>query len=152
MALKPVPRQPDFTIDKEEWGRILLEDNSIIDLRFILLDLIITGEDILGPQVTLGHVIGIRLRSPPELMERVKDKPLTPETPPPLTKDAGYEAVGIKKVEKPTRSSYYFEEHALMVELSIGTAARNMNYRSPNGGPLYNIRWTLKYNVSKAKV
>lgn len=150
MTLKPVPRQPVFTIEKEEWGQILLEDNSIIDLRFILVDLVITSEDVLGPQITLGHTVAIRSRSPPDLLSKVKDKPLVPETPLPLTLAAGYEMVKIKKVEKPIRSSYFFEEYLLVVELNIESAARNMLYRSPSGNPPYHVRWTLRYSVSKA--
>lgn len=151
MTLKPVPRQPNFDIEKEEWGHILLEDNTIIDLRFVLVDLLVTSEDLLGPQVTLGHIVGIRARSTSDLMEKVKDKPLAPDVAPPLTTEAGYETVKIKKVEKPVRSSYLFEENLLVVELNVESVARNMQYKMPAGSPIYSIRWTLKYNVSKAK-
>jgi len=150
MTLKPVPRQPTVTPEKEEWGQILLEDNSIIDLRFILTDLVITSEDVLGPHISLGYTVAIRSRSPPDLIEKVKDKPPVPETPLPLTATAGYETVKIKKIEKPVRSSYFFEEYLLVVELNVENAARNMLYKSPNGSPPYNIRWTLRYSVSKA--
>jgi len=150
MTLKPVPRQPSFTIEHEEWGRILLEDNSTIDLRFILIDLIVTSEDLLGPQVTLGHTIAIRSRSPHDLMEKMKDKLPAPETPIPLTADAGYEVVKIKKIETPVRSSYFFEEYLLVVEVNVESVARNMRYKSPIGAPGYNVRWTLRYNISKA--
>jgi hypothetical protein len=151
MTLKPVPRQPDFDIEKEQWGHILLEDNTIIDLRFILVDLIITSEDLLGPQVTLGHIVGVRARSTSDLMEKIKDKPLAPEVTPPLTTEAGYETVKIKKVEKPVQSSYFFEEYLLAVELNVESVARNMRYKMPSGSPVYSIRWTFRYNVSKAK-
>jgi len=149
MALKPVPRQPKFDIEKEEWGHILLEDNTIIDLRFILVDLMITSEDLLGPQVTLGHIVGVRARSPFDLMEKMKDKPLA-EVSLPLTEEAGYETVKIKKVEKPVQSSYFFEEYLLVVELSVESVVRNMRYKMPAGSPIYSIRWTFRYNVSKA--
>ena len=151
MTLKPVPRQSDFNIEKEEWGHILLEDGTSIDLRFILVDLMITGEDLLGPQVTLGHIIGIRARSTSDLMEKIKDKPLALEVVAPLTAEAGYETVKIKKVEKPVRSSYFFDDYLLTVELSVESVARNMRYKMPTGSPVYNLRWTLRYNVSKAK-
>jgi len=150
MAQKPVPRQPNFEIEKEEWGRILLEDNTIIDLRFILVDLVITSEDLLGPQVTLGHIVGVRARPPPDVMEKVKNKPLVPQVALPLTAEAGYEEVKVKKVENPVRSSYFFEEHSLVIELNIEGAARNMQYKMPSGSPIYNIRWTIRYKVSKA--
>jgi hypothetical protein len=150
VALKPVPRQPNFTPEKEEWGQILLEDDSIIDLRFILTDVVITGEDMLGPQPMLGYMVGIRARSSPEIMEKVKDKPPVPEPPPPLTAADGYEAVKIKKTEKPVRSSYFFEEYLLIVELNVEAVARNTLYKSPNGNPPYNLRWTLRHSVSKA--
>jgi hypothetical protein len=150
MARKPVPRQPTFTAEKEEWGEILLEDDSIIDLRFILNDLVITSEDVLGPQITLGHTVAIRSRSPPELVQKVKDKPPIPGTQLPLTADAGYENIKIKKIEKPARSSYFFEEYLLVVELHVESAARNMGYRAPNGNPPYNVRWTMRYSVTRA--
>jgi hypothetical protein len=151
MTQKPVPRQSNFNIEKEEWGHILLEDDTIIDLRFILVDLMITGEDLLGPQVTLGHIVGIRARSTSDLMEKIKDKPPVPEVALPLTAEAGYETVKIKKVERPVQSSYFFEEYLLVVELNVESVARNMRYKMPTGSPVYNIRWTLRYNISKAK-
>lgn len=150
MTLKPVPRQPDFDIEKEQWGHILLEDNTIIDLRFILVDLMITSEDLLGPQVTLGHIVGVRARSTPDLMEKIKDKPI-PEGTMPLTTEAGYETVKIKKIEKPVQSSYFFEEYLLVVELNVESVARNMRYKMPSGSPVYSVRWTFRYSVSKAK-
>lgn len=152
MTLKPVPRQAIFNIDKEEWGHILLEDNTIIDLRFILVDLIITSEDFLGPQATLGNIVGFRARSTSDLMEKIKDNPLAPVVPPPFTAEAGYEAVKIAKVEKPVQSSYFFEEYLLVVELNVESVARNMRYKMPPGSPIYNIRWSLRYNISKAKM
>jgi hypothetical protein len=151
MTLKPVPRQPDFDIEKEQWGHILLEDNTIIDLRFILVDLIVTSEDLLGPQVTMGHIVGVRARSTPDLVEKIKDKPPASEVILPLTAEAGYETVKIKKVEKPVQSSYFFEDYLLVVELNVESIVRNMLYKMPSGSPVYNIRWTFRYNVSKAK-
>jgi hypothetical protein len=150
MTLKPVPRQPTFNIETEEWGHVLLEDNTIIDLRFILMDLVVTGEDMLGPQIILGHTVGIRSRAPSDVMEKVKDKPLAPEVPPPLTAEAGYETIKIKKVEKPIRSSYFFEEYLLVIELNIESVARNMRYKMVSGSPIYNLRWTTRYSISKA--
>lgn len=143
------PRQPDFKIEAEEWGKILLEDGSAIETRFILADLVITGEDILGPHVSLNHTLAIRARPKRDIIESFKDKPLIPEAPIPLTTEAGYEPVKILKVEKPTVSKYRFENYILTIEVHIESVAKNNRYKTPSGAPLYNIRWTLKYSISK---
>jgi hypothetical protein len=149
MTTKQFPRQPDFSIVNEEWGKIILEDGTSIETRFVLSDLVITSEDILGPQVVINHAVAIRARAPSEIINKFKDKPLMPDRPIPLTPEAGYESVKIAKVEKPTRSIYRFENYILTIELEIESVARNNMYKVPSGAPLYNIRWTLKYNISK---
>jgi hypothetical protein len=150
VTLRSVPRQPDFTIENEEWGKIVLEDNTTVESRFVLSDIIVTGEDILGPQIMFSHVVVVRAKSPSDLIEKVRDKLLaTLETPPPLTAEAGYEPIKIKKVEKPTRSTYRFEGYLLSIEVNIESVVRNSRYKTPSGGPVYNIRWILKYNISK---
>jgi hypothetical protein len=150
LAMKQIPRQPDFSIKREDLGKITLEDGTTIETRFVLADLVVTGEDILGPQIVLGHVMAVRVRSPPELIEEFKNKPLVPDISLPLTTEAGWKTIKIAGTIATTQSAYLFENYVLSIEVHIESAARNDRYRAPNGSPPYNIRWTMKYSVSKA--
>lgn len=150
MQAKNFPRQADFAIVSEDWGRILLEDGTRIETRFILSDLIVVSEDILGPHVVMDHTIAIRAKATPEIIEKFKDKQLAQGQPIPLTPQAGYEVVKISKVEKPTCSTYTFEGYTITIELEINSVARNNRYKVPSGAPLYNVRWTIKHKITKS--
>jgi len=151
MTSKPVPRQPDFSIVSEDLGKIVLEDDTIIETRFVLSDLVVTSEDILGAHAIISHTVALRAKSSSDLIEKFKDKPLVPDELIPLTAEAGYETVKIVKVEKPTRSTYRFENYILTVEMDIHSVARNNQYKVPSGSPLYNVRWVIRFNISKAQ-
>jgi len=153
MSGQEYPVQAMFSVEKEDWGSVRLSDESIVDVRFVLADLVITGEDLLGAQAMMNHTVLVRARASPELIKELADKPLAPDTPIPITEDAGFEKIEVQNVEKPIRSAYRFEgprgKYALSIEVSIQSVVRNKRFKTPNGSPMYNIRWTLGYKVTK---
>ena len=150
MTATEFPRQADFDVVSEAWGRITLNDGSIIETRIILSDIVILGEDILGPQLIVSHVVAIRAKSKPELKEEVMNSPLLPPgTSIPLTSEEGYETIDIENVDIPTRSVYSFNGYTITVELNTQAVARTLSYRVASGSPLYNVRWSVISNVKK---
>jgi hypothetical protein len=108
--------------------------------------------DMFGPQLTLGHIVGLRVVCPDEILDKMRDKPLLePERDIPVTAESGFEVVRIVEVSSPTKSIYLFEDYELTVELIPDAAARNLSYKVISGTPLYNIRWTIRQKVVKAK-
>jgi len=147
------PLQAIFSIEREDWGSIILSDGSHLDVRFVLADLTITAEDLLGAQAIMNHTVVLRSRASPELIKKLADKPLPPETTIPMTKEEGFENIEIQSVEKPIQSVYSFAgklgKYSLTVEVYVQNVVRNMRFKTPNGAPIYNIRWTLSYRITK---
>jgi len=143
-------RQVDFEPigEGEERGQTLLADDTVVETRIVLADLLIMGEDMLGPQVAINPVIALRTKCSPKVMEMFKDKPFPPATPIPFTPEGGFEIIDIVKVLKPTQSSYKFEKYTITISLKIDSVARNKLYKIINGGPIYNVRWTTNYKVA----
>ena len=150
MSTKVFPRQTNFTIDREDWGKATLSVGAVAETRVILADLIINSEDVLGPDVSFAHIVALRIVPTPDLAKKVENMPLPPQTPVPLTSDAGYEKVEVSRVDKTTESIYRFEGYVLSLKLEIQSVARNMCFRLPSGAPLYNVRWNVTPNIKKA--
>jgi hypothetical protein len=144
------PRQVDFVPKSEEWGRVLLVDKTVVEVRLILQDLILNSEDILGANVSLAPLVAVRSKASQALKEAMKEKPLAPETPLPTTPEAGFEIVGIEQVEKPAVSTYVFDSFLLTITMDIQAIARNLQYKLPTGGPVYNIRWLISTKIKKS--
>jgi hypothetical protein len=153
MASPNYPYQPMFSIQKEDWGGVKLSDGSVLDVRFVLADLIVTSEDLLGAQALLNHTVVVRARASPELIKELANAPLAPDTPIPMTKEEGFEKVEVQAVEKPIQSSYSFEtksgKYTLFVEVNIQSVVRNKKFKTLNGSPIYRIRWTVNYKIAK---
>lgn len=144
--------QPDFKIVSEECGRITLEDGTIVETRVILSDLSIWGKDLLGYQFAVSTVIAIRVKAIQKVKSLVKDAPLSQsgiQIQIPLTKEAGYEKMKIKKVDKPTISSYSFDGRKIHNELQIHAIVRNLNLKVPSGAPLYHVRWSVNSRIEE---
>lgn len=142
-------RQVDFKATSEDWGQTILADGTSVETRIILADLVIISEDLLGPQMGANPVVAVRIKCPAKLINEFKDKQLVPMIPPPITLEAGFERIGIEKIVKPTQSTYTFETYTLTISLSIDSAARNKNYKTVTGCPVYNVRWTTSVKVVK---
>jgi hypothetical protein len=153
MSDQEFPRQATFSIEKEDWGSVRLADETLIDARFVLADLVITSEDLLGSQAVLGHTVLVRTRASPTLIKEFAGKPLIPDTPIPMTEAEGFERVEIQEVAKPIESIYSFEgthgKYLLSVKVNIQSVVRNKRFKTLNGSPVYNIRWTLDYRITK---
>jgi hypothetical protein len=122
----------------------------VLETKFVLSDLVILSEDIVGASLTFSGVVALRAKATQELKEKVKDKPIAEKSIPP-TAEAGYARIEIKEVEKPSISTYKFENKNLTLELKISAVARNLQYKVPNGAPLYYVRWNLSASVEKVK-
>jgi hypothetical protein len=153
MTSQNYPYQALFSIEKEDWGSVKLTDESTLDVRFVLADLVVINEDLLGAQAMMNHTVLVRARASPELIKELVDKPLAPETPIPMTNEEGFERIEVQAVEKPIQSSYSFEaihgKYILFVEVNIQSVVRNKRFKTPNGSPIYNVRWTLSYKITK---
>lgn len=153
MTIENYPYQAMFSIGKEDWGSVKLSDGSMLDARFVLADLVVTSEDLLGAQAMMSQTVVVRARASPELIKELVDKPLVTDTPIPITEEAGFEKIEVQAVEKPIQSSYSFEtkrgKYILFVEVNIQSVVRNKRFKTPNGSPIYNVRWTLSYKVTK---
>jgi len=57
MSGQEYPYQAMFSIEKEDWGSVRLSGESILDVRFVLADLVITSEDLLGAQAMMNHTV-----------------------------------------------------------------------------------------------
>ena len=152
MATQGIPKQVDFSIVEEIWGKTLLSDGTIVDTRVILQDLLVLSEDpFMGPAVSLGPIIAVRTKATPEMIEKFKGKAIRKEIIFPFTAEAGYEKIDVERNIKPTISTYLFNEYLLTITLEIIFVARNNLYRSENGAPLYMLRWSIAPKVTKAK-
>jgi len=150
MVVDVRPRQADFEIVSEDWGKAILTDGSEVFTRVILADLTILSEDLLGKQFATSNVVALRVRSPQSLKDKIVGAPIrTPIEPLPLTEEAGFERVNIDRVEKPTISRYRFNGNIITIELTIKIVIRNMNYRIPNGSPVYHVRWNVESNIEE---
>ncbi|MBA7683054.1 hypothetical protein ES703_91410 [subsurface metagenome] len=144
--------QPDFKLVSEECGSITLEDGSVIETRVILCDLSIWGKDLLGYQFAVSTVVAIRVKALQKVKSLVKDVPLSQpgiQIQIPLTEEAGYEKMKIKKVDKPTTSSYSFDGKKIHNELQIHAVVRNLNAKAPSGAPLYHVRWSVNSEIEE---
>jgi hypothetical protein len=144
------PRQVDFVVKSEEWGKVLLADKTVVEVRFILQDLILESEDILGAKVSLSPLVAVRCKASQALKEAMKEKPLAPETPLPATPEAGFEVIGVEQIEKPAVSAYVFDSSSLTITMDIQTVARNLRYKLPNGSPVYSVRWRILTKIEKS--
>ena len=148
MTLDYRPKQPDFKPVSEEWGRVTLEDGTSIETRIILSDLTIAGEDILGAHFATSTVVALRAKALQKVKNLVKDAQLMiPGSQLPLTEEAGYEKTKIKKVNKPTKSSYRFNGRLLNLELEIHAIVRNLSIKTPSGAPVYHVRWSVNSKI-----
>lgn len=148
---RAIPRQPDFEIISEEWGTVKLIDEAVVKSRIIMGDLVIEREDdLFGAQVAVTASIALRVLCASKVSELVKQRPIVTQIIP-LTTDAGYERIEVAEILVPTVSIYKFEDYRLTLRLQINAVARNLQYRTLAGAPLYNVRSRIDQEIERIK-
>ncbi len=152
MELVPV----EWKVLSEEWGRFLLVDGTELGLRLVVSDIGLDSKtlDRPLPNLSLSSSLLMRVRSPQELRERVREKPeisrdLRPEQIPDL------EIIGIERIEARPVSRYviYYRDREIVIEVEphISAIARTLSYRDRIGNPLYIVWWDPALRVLSVK-
>ena len=142
-----------FKILSQEIGETKLSDGTVIFLRVAIADVREAGFSPFGGiKFAIKAIGGIAARSPSELKEQVKDKPLSIGPEPP--KD-GWEIIDIIEqkpaIEEVVTRLSSGEEYLVKVESEITMISRNINYKNEFGEPIYWATWTNKFSWKKYK-
>ena len=142
-----IPKQPEIKPIKEDYGKYVLSDGAIIMVRVILNDVIITGEDPIGPKLALSATTALRVLVDDDVKKRMKDKPLATERIDP--RDPGWELVDVIEAD-PAISQYLInDQYKLEIKLEIVGVAKNAQYRTPACTPVYTVRWGLVTKIER---
>jgi len=140
-----------FTIVNHKFGRIRLNDGSVLMSRVAIVDVKkVKSEPPFGVDLAVRVMYGVALiDAPNELKERVADKPLLP---PDRAPEKGWEFVDIVEQEPAFEEAEVVVDSTrrftLRVESEAVMVARNLEYRSELGEPVYVVRWVNKVRWS----
>ena len=128
-------------------GTIKLADGAVLKLRIAVVHAREVGfSPFAGVNIDVKAIGGIAtLKVPEELKEKVKDKPLMPPAPE-LPKD-GWEIVDIEEQEPAVEEVVIdTSKGKFLVRVIAETtmAARNLNYKTTLGEPIYWVSWVWK--------
>ena len=130
-----------------------LEDGTTVVMKVILDSIKEMGfSPFGGVNFSANITTQIAFASPEELKEKVKDMPV--RNPGQQLPTDGWEVVDIEwqrpaVIETTVNTSRGVFSFKIVTEALM--AARNMNYRTPAGDPLYQIAWVYKYYWKPAK-
>jgi len=137
-----------FRILNQKLGEAKLSDGTIIFLRVAIVDVRETGfSPFEGINFTVKPIGGITARSPLELKEKVKSRPLSVGPQPP--KD-GWETIDIIE-QKPAMEEVIVQsssgkEYLVKVEAELSMVSRNINYKNEFEEPIYWASWVNKFS------
>jgi hypothetical protein len=130
-----------------------LEDGTTVVMKVILDSIKEIGfSPFGGVNFSVNITTQIAFVSPEELKEKVKDRPV--HYPGQQLPTDGWEVVDVTwqrpaVIETTVNTSRGVFSFKIVTEATM--AARNMNYRTPAGDPIYQIAWVYKYYWRPAK-
>jgi len=142
-----IPKQPEIKPIREDYGKYKLSDGAIIMARVILNDVIITGEDPIGPKLAISATTALRVLVDDDVKKRMKDKPLVTERIDPH--DPGWELIDVVEVEHAISQYAINNRYKLEIRLEIVGVAKNAQYRTPACTPVYTVRWGLVTKIER---
>lgn len=138
---------------KSEPGYCKLENDSLLVLRVAVIDVRATQTGSpFGVEFEIDFTSGVSSRSPPEVLEKFKDKRvlLRGETPP-----SNWQRIGIVE-KKPTVEEVEYEDeevgrYIIRVELEPMMVSINTEVKTVRGEPYYVVRWAPKVSWRKVE-
>jgi len=132
-------------VKQSEIGIVKLSDGTILKLRVAVVDAREAGFSPFGGiHIEVKPIGGVAtLEVPPDLRQKVSDKPLSPPTPP----KEGWELVDIVE-QKPAVEEVIIDtskgKYVVRVEAEAVMVSRNVRYRTRLNEPIYWLSWTWK--------
>jgi len=133
---------------RSEFGYARLSDGTTISIRAIVLDVNEVSLTPVGPDLGIVYNVMVSVRSPSDLRERVKGKPLPPSDGSHLSRLNIWEIVDIVESKSAIEECVYEAEdgrsYTILLEIEPTIVARTLEYRDQAGNPLYHVRWSSR--------
>jgi len=139
---------------RSKFGYAKLSDGTTISIRAIIIDINEVSLTPVGPDLGIAYNVMVSVRSPSDLRERVKEKPLPPSDGSHLSRLDIWEIVDIIEskgaVEECLYNAKNGKSYIVLLEIEPTIVARTLEYRDHMGNPIYYIRWSSRV-VTKLK-
>ena len=143
-----------FTVAASKVGSIKLSDGSIIIVRVTVTDIVEKEVKPVGPDFGVSFQVSFTVKSPEELRQIVKSKPLPPADGSHISNLKIWDIVEIVEKSNAAEECLYKAKDGRMykvsVEVEVTIVARTLEYRDASGNPIYYLRWVPYVKVSLA--